>query len=110
MALFYNYPQVNSIAFQIFKELDNKTFISCVLVNKAWYTYFSNPRLWLRKCIENEGKWRSDTEWKSVNEHWFELVLHNFSHFSRKRNTAARKIFREKWRAKNVRKNDQNGP
>ena len=74
MALFHNYPQVNSIAFQIFKELDNKTFISCVLVNKAWYTYFSNPRLWLRKCIENEGKWRSDTEWKSVNEHWFELI------------------------------------
>ena len=74
MALFLNYPQVNSIAFQIFKELDTKTFISCVLVNKAWYSYFSNPRLWLRKCIENEDKWRSDSEWKSVNEHWFELI------------------------------------
>ena len=38
------------------------------------------------------------------------LVLHKFSHFSRKRKTAVRKIFREKWRAKNLRKRVQNYP
>ena len=38
------------------------------------------------------------------------LVLHNFSHFSRKRKTAVRKICREKWRAKNWRKRVQNVP
>ena len=37
-------------------------------------------------------------------------MLHNFSHFSRKRKTAVRKIFREKWRAKNLRKRVQNYP
>ena len=84
MVLFPKYNAIDDISEKIFIHLDLKSLNACQKVNKTWFEYVNDPKMWLKKCFMDKSRWLEKmdpaltSQWTLADQHWNRLIKYLF--------------------------------
>ena len=84
MVLFPKYNAIDDISEKIFIHLDLKSLNACQKVNKTWFEYVNDPKMWLKKCFMDKSRWLEKmdraltSQWTLADQHWNRLLKYLF--------------------------------